>query len=525
MSQASLSSEMVVSGSFKSGELIGLLKNFAADQLSGDFYISSKHGDGYIVFHKGYIAMVFSPGMYESLKRDLSEKKILGGSDISEILELQKKEPQYITESQLVKSGNIPTEVLYRTIRENSLKILKNLLFWDGIYRFYNEEISDVPDALLIDVDSVQEQDRPYLKDVSRQFSESRIQSTLFTKVLDLSDEAGDSNIKKTFDNMSKKINSFMPKEVVLIVEVDPTMSAFLSDGLTRFNYSVEIFRNNQDAFKRIEELEIKKIPPVVVQGLSITELDEDNRSCTEMDFLRKINENYPYIPLIIITSIDDPKIKTRCLFMGASHYIIKPEMASLKEGASNPDLDLFVEEISYYIWNVIKTRRLFLERREINFAEEEIVDYLLTDEKFSSGDEKDVFNANIMVVDDEPEIRKVMKEYLTEEGFLSIDTAENGEEAIKQFEESGHDVVIVDIVMPKKNGIEVLREIKASSPGSQVIIITGNADKDTAIAAVRLGAFDYIEKPFDYALISSVVKKASEKKLLLDKIGLNSIS
>ena len=149
----------------------------------------------------------------------------------------------------------------------------------------------------------------------------------------------------------------------------------------------------------------------------------------------------------------------------------------------------------------------------------------MLKDERFSSGDEEDVFSTNIMVVDDEPEIRKVVKEYLTEEGFFNIDTAENGEEAIKQFEESGYDVVIVDIVMPKKNGIEVLREIKASSPGSQVIIITGNADKDTAIAAVRLGAFDYIEKPFDYALISKVVKKASEKKLLLDKIGLNTIS
>ena len=57
------------------------------------------------------------------------------------------------------------------------------------------------------------------------------------------------------------------------------------------------------------------------------------------------------------------------------------------------------------------------------------------------------------------------------------------------------------------------------------MIIITGNADKNSAIAAVKLGAFDYIEKPFDFALISKAIKKASEKKLLLDRIGLNSMS
>jgi DNA-binding NtrC family response regulator len=152
-----------------------------------------------------------------------------------------------------------------------------------------------------------------------------------------------------------------------------------------------------------------------------------------------------------------------------------------------------------------------------MTLAEDEIVNYLVANDKFSSGNEQEVLDTNILVVDDEPEIRTAIKEYLEQEGFLKIDTAENGEEAIKKFEKKRHPVVVVDIVMPKKNGIDVLRDIRARSMSSQVIIITGNADKDSAIAAVKLGAFDYIEKPFDYGLIAKVIRKASEKNLLLE--------
>jgi DNA-binding response OmpR family regulator len=364
------------------------------------------------------------------------------------------------------------------------------------------------------------------LRDVSRELSGEKIQNTLFTGILDLADEIDNiSSIRKTFDNVSRKINSFMPKEVVLVIEKDPKMRAFLSDGLALFNYSVENYDNNQDALVMIEELEMKNIPAIVVLDFTMSEPEDEDRGDTDMDFLQGINESYPHIPVIVITSIDNPRVKMKCLFIGASYFLVKPEIDTSGKDISNPDLDLFVEEISYYIWNVIKTRKLFLEREEITFAEEEIINYLLTDERFSLESEKSILDTSILVVDDEPEIRKTIKDYLADEGFTSIDTAGNGEEAIKEFEKGGHDVLIVDIVMPKKNGIEVLREVKSRSPSSQVIIVTGNADKNTAIAAVKLGAFDYIEKPFDYDLISKAVRKASEKKSLLDRVGLKGIA
>lgn len=123
---------------------------------------------------------------------------------------------------------------------------------------------------------------------------------------------------------------------------------------------------------------------------------------------------------------------------------------------------------------------------------------------------------AHILIADDEDEIVKIVTECLSAEGFTSLDTARDGQEAIEKFNTIGHDLVIVDIMMPKRSGIEVLRHIKAVGPESQVIIITGNADKKSAITAVRLGAYDYIEKPFDIDSLSRVVKRAVEKRLLI---------
>ncbi len=132
--------------------------------------------------------------------------------------------------------------------------------------------------------------------------------------------------------------------------------------------------------------------------------------------------------------------------------------------------------------------------------------------------DERKIINSRILVADDEADIIAVITEALSGEGFVNIDSASDGQKAIGAFNEKKHDVVILDIMMPKKNGIEVLRHVKAISPSSQVIIITGNADKSSAIAAVKLGAYDYIEKPFELDTIILTTKRAIEKRLLLSE-------
>src|SRR5207302_4798394 len=93
-----------------------------------------------------------------------------------------------------------------------------------------------------------------------------------------------------------------------------------------------------------------------------------------------------------------------------------------------------------------------------------------------------------------------------------------DGKSAIKSLEKSTFDAAILDLRMPGLNGIEVLEQIKQVSPDTEVIVMTGHASMETAIDAVRLGAFDYITKPCKLAEIEAVLRKVAEKRELEHK-------
>ncbi len=121
----------------------------------------------------------------------------------------------------------------------------------------------------------------------------------------------------------------------------------------------------------------------------------------------------------------------------------------------------------------------------------------------------------NILLVDDYIPSRNVLEESLEGDSF-SIVTAENGLEAIHALEGDPFDLVITDLKMPGATGIEVLRRAKEVNPDVQVIIITGYASLETAIEAIKAGAYDYITRPFKLDEIKVVVQNASEKIRLL---------
>ena len=100
-----------------------------------------------------------------------------------------------------------------------------------------------------------------------------------------------------------------------------------------------------------------------------------------------------------------------------------------------------------------------------------------------------------ILIVDDDKSIRYSLKRMMEEK--YSILTAQNGEEALDQVKENSPDLIIMDIKMPGRNGIDVLKEIKSIDPKSLVIIMTAFGTTETAIEAMKYGAFDYILKPF----------------------------
>lgn len=121
----------------------------------------------------------------------------------------------------------------------------------------------------------------------------------------------------------------------------------------------------------------------------------------------------------------------------------------------------------------------------------------------------------NILVADDEEIIRTGIRQILVKDGhkvFLAVD----GIEATKIANERHIDIAFVDLKMPKKNGLQVLNEIKSISPSTEVVIITGYAAVETAVDAMKNGAYDYISKPFTPNTIRLVLQKIDEKHALL---------
>jgi len=123
--------------------------------------------------------------------------------------------------------------------------------------------------------------------------------------------------------------------------------------------------------------------------------------------------------------------------------------------------------------------------------------------------------NMRIGIVEDEDEFREVLGSALAREDRM-IRLLRNGQEALEVLKKESFDILITDLMMPGMDGIEVLEEVKRLHPESIVIIITGYASLDTAIQAIRGGAYDYIRKPFKLEELEIAIQHASEKISLI---------
>ena len=121
---------------------------------------------------------------------------------------------------------------------------------------------------------------------------------------------------------------------------------------------------------------------------------------------------------------------------------------------------------------------------------------------------------SKILIVEDEAAIRRVLSKILSEEDkSYEIEEACNGEEAIEKIKKIDFDLILCDIKMAKKDGLEVLLETKELKPETRVVMISGHGDLDTAVQAMKLGAFDYISKPPDLNRLLNTVRNSLETK------------
>ncbi|OGS18874.1 MAG: hypothetical protein A2219_07155 [Elusimicrobia bacterium RIFOXYA2_FULL_50_26] len=124
-----------------------------------------------------------------------------------------------------------------------------------------------------------------------------------------------------------------------------------------------------------------------------------------------------------------------------------------------------------------------------------------------------------ILIIDDEKQIRFMLSNILSKLGYAVMEAA-NGVEGLEKIKEMPFDLVISDVRMPEMDGITVLREVKKIAPAIEVIMISGYSATDAVVNSLKIGAFDFINKPFDSNQISATVEKATASFLIKQKFS-----
>jgi DNA-binding NtrC family response regulator len=124
---------------------------------------------------------------------------------------------------------------------------------------------------------------------------------------------------------------------------------------------------------------------------------------------------------------------------------------------------------------------------------------------------------SQILVIDDDPSNREAISLLLINTGY-QVQSAASGEEALELLQNNSFDVILTDLFLPGISGIDILKKVKEDAPASSVILITGKASAETAVEAMKSGAFDYLTKPLHFERLKVVIAKSLEKTQLLSE-------
>jgi CheY-like chemotaxis protein len=358
------------------------------------------------------------------------EKGLLSDKDLRKALMYQKKEARgYRIGDILVRLNLVSQEDLNTSLKEIVQDILYSMVFWDGIYRFEATGVSDQSLGLAIDVDQ-------FIEGIQKSFTELEDD---FLSTDNQNEQAKEweapythSQVKgeiiDSIEKITKSISSFAPQEQVILVEDEKLMRTIFTDGLINFGYKVESFDNPADALEKIKILEPSRTSPILVMDLVMPGISSPNEIYGGLELLTEINHNYPYIPVIVMTSVTDIEIRLKSLFMGASYFLNKPEKSALTTDLLRTSLDNFVEELSLCVENLFRNKRVHYEKEQLAFIREELINELL-DAKLELGTaekeiERDIFDLTFLKKTTTDLLRRQSFSFISETifDFLGID-------------------------------------------------------------------------------------------------------
>jgi DNA-binding NtrC family response regulator len=246
--------------------------------------------------------------------------------------------------------------------------------------------------------------------------------------------------------------------EKVLIVDDDETTRKRLQRIIAKEGLEALVAEDGAQAMEVFERTK----PDIVMTDLRMPKIDG-------MELLHHVKRMEPLTQVILITAFGDYDLAIHALRGGALDYLRKPI-----------DLD-----------------RLFV---ALGRARENIAKY-----------RDQVPPPTILVIEDDEVARDRMARVLRKEGYRVV-TAHDGEDGMRRFEESKVDVILADLRMPKKDGLNVLREVRQITEDVETIVVTGYGDEESAIQAMREGAVNYLKKPIDLDQLLLAITKALER-------------
>lgn len=249
-----------------------------------------------------------------------------------------------------------------------------------------------------------------------------------------------------------------MLKRKVLIVEDEEVARNFLKRAIDREGYETILATDGREGLNLFQSIK----PDIVITDLKMPET-------SGMEVLHTIKEISPATEVILVTGHGEYDTVVTALREGALDYLKKPI-----------DLDELILSLG-------RARERIAEREKISIK------------------------TRLLILEDDKNTRDKLAATFEKEGYKVL-TGADGEEGIKLFSEHKIDILLVDIRMPRKDGLEVLREVRKVSRDCEIIMITGFGDEDTAIQAMREGAINYIRKPIDLERLLMAVQKAEDK-------------
>jgi DNA-binding response OmpR family regulator len=276
----------------------------------------------------------------------------------------------------------------------------------------------------------------------------------------------------------------------ILVVDDEPQNLELVEAILTPAGYEVLLASNGDEALALGNE----KRPDLIILDLMMPGL-----SGFEVCARLKMHPQTGGVPVLFVTALSQIGDKERALAAGGDDFLTKPFQRA---------------ELLARVEALMKVRRLNrdLDRALAYLHEIELARHATQPTKSVAPPTAPPGVGVVLVVDDEPLPRELFSDVLREAGYVAHE-ASNGHQALEIARQVSIDVILLDIMMPGISGLEVLGKLGEITPDSPVIIVTANPTSENAIAALRLGAFDFIVKGFKNEVMLATVSRALERR------------